>query len=92
VIYFAKEQESIAEVSKRNEMAFDKIVIVKVLELVSHKKMLIIARAQFKRSERSPRVPHKTEIKPTDFIEIFISLKSQKVNSIFSYYKKNCTT
>jgi hypothetical protein len=38
VIYLAKEQESIAEVSKGNEMAFNKIVAVKILELVSHKK------------------------------------------------------
>jgi hypothetical protein len=39
VICIAREQESITEVSKGNQMACDKIVIVKVLELVSHRKI-----------------------------------------------------
>lgn len=38
MIYTVTKQESIAEVSKGNEMACDKIVVVKVFELVSHKK------------------------------------------------------
>jgi hypothetical protein len=41
VIYTAREQESIAEISKGNEMACDKIVVVKVFELVSKKKKYI---------------------------------------------------
>jgi hypothetical protein len=41
VIYTARKQENIAEFSKVNEMQCDKIVIVKVLELVSHTKKCI---------------------------------------------------
>lgn len=40
MIYTAREQESIAEVSKGNKMACDKIVVVKVFELVSNNKIV----------------------------------------------------